>query len=103
MEEELVKADVLCVGGGIAGLMAAIRASELGAKVIIAEKGNALHSGRGRFGNDHFETYVPEVHDMDMETWNACARKNSKLSRSLANVPGPRIASCVASIPSTLT
>jgi len=69
MEEEMVKADVLCVGGGIAGLMAAIRASELGAKVIVAEKGNALHSGRGRAGNDHFETYIPEVHGIDMEAW----------------------------------
>lgn len=44
MEEELIKTDVLCVGGGIAGLMAAIRASELGAKVIVAEKGNAQYS-----------------------------------------------------------
>jgi succinate dehydrogenase/fumarate reductase flavoprotein subunit len=31
MKEEIVKADVLCIGGGIAGLMAAIRASDLGA------------------------------------------------------------------------
>ncbi len=69
MEEELVKADVLCVGGGIAGLMAAIRAAELGAKVVVAEKGNALHSGRGRAGNDHFETYIPEVHGIDRETF----------------------------------
>ena len=54
MKEEIIKADVLCIGGGIAGLMAAIRASELGAKVVVAEKGNALYSGRGRAGNDHF-------------------------------------------------
>jgi succinate dehydrogenase/fumarate reductase flavoprotein subunit len=37
--EELVEADVLCIGGGIAGLMAAIKAGELGAKVVVAEKG----------------------------------------------------------------
>jgi succinate dehydrogenase/fumarate reductase flavoprotein subunit len=54
MKEQLVQADVLCIGGGIAGLMAAIRAGELGAKVIVAEKGNVIHSGRGRAGNDHF-------------------------------------------------
>ena len=36
MKTERVEADVLCVGGGIAGLMAAIRASELGAKVVVA-------------------------------------------------------------------
>ena len=69
MKEELVKTDVLCIGGGIAGLMAAIRASELGAKVVVAEKGNALHSGRGRAGNDHFETYIPEVHGIDREAF----------------------------------
>jgi len=62
MQEELVECDVLCAGGGIAGLMAAIRASELGAKVVIAEKGNVAYSGCGRSGNDHFETYIPEVH-----------------------------------------
>ncbi len=69
MEEELVKADVLCIGGGIAGLMAAIRAAELGAKVVVAEKGNAVHSGRGRAGNDHFEVYIPEFHGIDLETF----------------------------------
>lgn len=69
MEEQVVKADVLCVGGGIAGLMAAIRASELGAKVVVAEKGNTLHSGKGRAGNDHFLCYIPEVHGQDMEAF----------------------------------
>ena len=44
--EEIIEADVLCIGGGIAGLMAAIRASELGAKVVVVEKGNAIGSGR---------------------------------------------------------
>ncbi len=33
MEEQLVECDVLCAGGGIAGMMAAIRAAELGANV----------------------------------------------------------------------
>ncbi|MBW1997335.1 MAG: FAD-binding protein [Deltaproteobacteria bacterium] len=69
MDEEVIKADVLCIGGGIAGLMAAIRAGELGAKVVVAEKGNVLYSGCGRMGNDHFETYVPEVHGEDKDAW----------------------------------
>jgi succinate dehydrogenase/fumarate reductase flavoprotein subunit len=67
MEEQQVECDVLCVGGGIAGLMAAIRAAELGAKVVVAEKGNARYSGCGRSGNDHFETYIPEIHGSDKE------------------------------------
>ena len=69
MQEEIVETDVLCIGGGIAGLMAAIRASECGAKTIIVEKGHALHSGRGRAGNDHFETYIPEVHGPNQDAF----------------------------------
>ena len=66
MEQEIIETDVLCIGGGIAGLMAAIRASEIGAKVIIAEKANTVHSGNGTTGNDHFmRCYVPEVHGSD--------------------------------------
>lgn len=66
MREEVIEADVLCVGGGIAGLMAAIRATELGARVIVAEKGNTLRSGSGATGNDHFQCYIPEVHGTDI-------------------------------------
>ncbi len=69
MEEEVVECDVLCAGGGIAGLMAAIRARELGATVVVAEKGNVKYSGCGRCGNDHFETYIPEVHGPDKDAF----------------------------------
>jgi succinate dehydrogenase/fumarate reductase flavoprotein subunit len=64
---EIIEADFLCIGGGIAGLMAAIRASELGAKVVVAEKGNTLSSGAGGLGNDHFVCYLPEVHGPDVK------------------------------------
>lgn len=64
--KDVIKADVLCIGGGIAGLMAAIRASELGAEVVVAEKGNTLSSGAGGLGNDHFVCYIPEVHGPDI-------------------------------------
>ena len=62
MEQQVIETDVLCVGGGTAGMMAAIRAAELGASVIVAEKGNTKRSGAGRAGNDHFWCYIPEVH-----------------------------------------
>lgn len=65
MQQKILETDVLCVGGGIAGLMAAIRAAERGAKVVVAEKGNALRSGAGATGNDHFMCYMPEVHGAD--------------------------------------
>jgi len=67
MQTEVVEADVLCVGGGIAGLMAAIRAAELGAKVVVVEKANAWRSGAGAVGNDHFCCYIPEIHGPDVE------------------------------------
>jgi succinate dehydrogenase/fumarate reductase flavoprotein subunit len=67
MKEEMVEADVLCVGGGIAGLMAAINAAESGARVVVADKANTLHSGAGATGNDHFRCYIPEFHGTDME------------------------------------
>ncbi|MBW2304327.1 MAG: FAD-binding protein, partial [Deltaproteobacteria bacterium] len=67
MKTERVETDVLCVGGGIAGLMGAIRAAELGARVVVAEKGNVKYSGSGRAGNDHFWAYIPEYHGQDMD------------------------------------
>ncbi len=66
MRLEQHQSDVLCVGGGIAGLMAAIRAAERGARVVVAEKANVLHSGNGGGGNDHFMCYLPEVHGNDI-------------------------------------
>ncbi|MDB9822356.1 FAD-binding protein [Deltaproteobacteria bacterium] len=67
MQEEKIGCDVLCIGGGIAGLMAAIRASDMGAKVVLAEKSNTLRSGSGGMGNDHFQCYIPDVHgDFDL-------------------------------------
>ena len=36
---EIIKSDVLIVGGGIGGMQAAITAAEEGATVVVAEKG----------------------------------------------------------------
>jgi len=69
MRMEHLKCDVLCVGGGIGGLMAGIRAAELGAKVIVAEKGNVIHSGKSGGGCDHFLCYIPDVHGPDMNAY----------------------------------
>lgn len=67
LSRKVLSTDVLCVGGGIAGLMAAIRAAERGSRVVIAEKGNIRYSGSGGLGNDHFMCYIPEVHGSDLE------------------------------------
>lgn len=55
--------DVLIVGGGIAGLMAAIAAADQGVQVMIAEKSDVSRSGDGVAGNDHFLCYIPELHE----------------------------------------
>lgn len=79
MKEKRIQTDVLCVGAGIAGLMAGIRAAEKGAGVILAEKGHALHSGRGRGGNDHFWCYIPEIHGPDLDLFMRECLKGPKL------------------------
>ncbi len=62
LSKRTVDTDVLVVGGGLAGCMAAIRASELGASVVLAEKGNTARSGCAATGIDHCWTYIPEIH-----------------------------------------
>jgi len=67
MKEEIVEANVLCVGGGVAGLMAAIRAREIGATVVVADKANPVRSGCAATGNDHFRCYIPEAQGQDIQ------------------------------------
>ena len=66
-DKEPLEVDFLIVGGGIAGLMAAINAAQQGISVIVAEKANTKRSGSGATGNDHFCCYIPEVHGDDIE------------------------------------
>ena len=64
---EIIKTDVLIIGGGIGGMQAAIAAAEQGASVIVAEKADTRHSGSGATGNDHFFAYIPEYHGDDFD------------------------------------
>ena len=66
VEKRPLEVDVLVVGGGIAGLMAAIHAADQGVSVLVAEKANTKRSGSGATGNDHFCCYAPEIHGDDM-------------------------------------
>lgn len=54
--EDTMEADVLVLGGGIAGCMAAISAAQKGQKVILVEKGATRRSGAGGSGCDHWES-----------------------------------------------
>lgn len=58
-----IKIDVLVIGGGLSGCMAAINASDHGAKVAIMEKSHTERSGAAGTGNDHFWFYDPEIHE----------------------------------------
>lgn len=63
MRKVQVETDVLIIGGGLAGCMAAIRGAEFGLKVTLVEKGNALRSGQAGSGIDHLWAYIPPVHE----------------------------------------
>ena len=62
VQQTLIETDVLVVGGGLAGCMAAIRAREMGAAVVVAEKADTRRSGCAATGVDHCWTYIPEIH-----------------------------------------
>ncbi len=57
-----IETDVLVIGGGLAGCMAAIKASEYGLKVTIVEKANTVSSGCAGTGIDHVWGYIPPIH-----------------------------------------
>lgn len=67
VRRDVVKTDVLIVGGGIAGMQAAIAAAETGVDVIVAEKADTRRSGCGATGNDHFICYIPDYHGDDFD------------------------------------
>jgi succinate dehydrogenase/fumarate reductase flavoprotein subunit len=49
-----VEADVLVLGGGLAGTFAAISAARKGLKVVLVDKGATIHSGAAGSGIDHW-------------------------------------------------
>ena len=55
-KEEIITADVLVLGGGVAGCLAAISAARKGKNVVLVEKGATERSGAGGSGCDHWES-----------------------------------------------
>lgn len=62
-EIETLETDVLVIGGGLAGCMAAIKAAEHDVSVIITEKSNTRASGCAGTGIDHIWAYIPPLHE----------------------------------------
>ena len=64
---EKLEADVTIVGGGLAGLNAAIAAAERGARVVVMEKAKIERSGAIAGGVDHMMAYLNEGGEWDTE------------------------------------
>lgn len=60
-----LQADVAIIGGGLAGLNAAIAAAEQGARVVVMDKARIEHSGCIAGGVDHFMAYLDEGESWD--------------------------------------
>jgi len=59
-----LRSDVLVIGAGLAGLFAAIRARQLGAEVILVDKGKAGKTGCSRFASGDIKCFIPEEDDL---------------------------------------
>ncbi len=68
--EREAEADVLVIGGGIAGCWAAISAARKGAKVALVEKSATVRSGAGGPGCDHWcDTPANPLSKVDPDEW----------------------------------
>lgn len=70
--ENMVETDVLVVGGGQAGLFAAIKAREQGASVTLVDKGYAGKAGQTQCITT-MDVFEPEIHDLHAWVWSAHA------------------------------
>ncbi len=68
--EREIDADVLVIGGGIAGCWAAISAARQGARVALVEKGDTVRSGSGGPGCDHWcNAPANPLSNVDPDEW----------------------------------
>jgi len=74
--ENRLEADVLVIGGGIAGCFAAVKASEQGAKVILVDKGYVGKSGQTPYARG-FMAFNPAWGHM-LEAWMNYINKTSE-------------------------
>lgn len=55
-----INTDILVIGGGLAGCFVALRAKQLGADVVLADKGYCGRTGQSKFASSHIRLYLPE-------------------------------------------
>lgn len=63
--DKVIECDVLVIGGGIAGCMAAIKAKQEGAKVLLVDKGFVSRTGQFPYVDSHL---------VFNEAWGICVR-----------------------------
>ncbi len=75
--EHLSETDVLVVGGGMAGLFAAIKAREEGAEVILADKNYVSRSGSTAYAEGDYSVFNPEW-GHDLKAWMTQVNRSSE-------------------------
>ena len=78
-ETKYLETDVLVVGGGLSGALAAIKAREEGVSCIVLEKSNTMRSGNAGSGIDHIFSYIPELHEKVGYTMDEMKEDQAKL------------------------
>ncbi len=81
--KEIKEADVLVIGGGLGGCMAALHAHRQGVNALVVEKANVRRSGGAGTGNDHFGGIVIP----GLSTWAAedLVRDHTELAFGFVN------------------
>jgi adenylylsulfate reductase subunit A len=87
-----LETDVAVIGGGTAGLNAAMAAAEKGLKVLVAEKANIERSGAIAGGIDHFHAYLETGADWD--TREAYLGWVSKIAKGASNLRAQEAVFC---------
>ena len=84
-KRELIHTDVLIIGGGIAGCMAAIGAKEQGGvDILILEKAEITRSGDAGGGNDHLLAHLNMGEEWDTD--QAMCQYYTQLSQGLIDI-----------------
>jgi succinate dehydrogenase/fumarate reductase flavoprotein subunit len=86
-EQNKYECEVLVLGGGISGSMAAISAVKEGKKVILVEKGAVRASGAGGSGCDHWESAAtnPNSKITPLELVNAMLDDNDGFNNGISH------------------
>ena len=96
MNSNIIKTDVLVIGGGMAGLFASVKAHDAGAKVLLVSKGRLGSSGQTPFAKGIF-SYDKNAADMRLDEFvsavsrSALGTNNSVYTRQMAENSKARV------------